>query len=400
MERKSKNKSKLDIFIKKYLNYTQSQSKLNIYLLISIILIGIMGLVFLLSASSYLTIKYNLNRYYYVIRQGIFLIVGIIMMIVTSKINYKLYKKYAFLLYILGVILLILVYIPPFSVSVNGARRAINIGIRFMPSDFAKLSTLIMLASFLKSNQKNMDSFVNSIIPVGIIIGVPFLLILRQTDLSTSFVLIAALSLVFFIGGFRKKFFFPILLIGVLFIYLLYKNLEQYQINRFTAFLDPELHYNDLSWQVLNGLFAVSRGGVFGQGYGKSIYKHGYLATEVHNDMIFSVISEEFGFLGAVFVLLIIFTIAFLTVSEALKTKDLFAKFLALGIGLIYLIQSLVNIGVSLSLIPNTGITLPFISNGGTSIVAFCVMFGIVLNISRYNNYEKQIEKKNKKLKS
>lgn len=397
MRRKKKNS--LNTIIDRYWNYEQKKSKFNIYLFISIVFIGILGLAFLLSASSYLTIKYNQNRYYYVIRQSAFLIVGIIAMFVVSKINYRFYKKYAFLFYIIGIFLLILVYIPPFSVSVNGARRAINLGIRFMPSDIAKLTTIIMLSTFLANNQKNMEYFTRSVIPAGIIIGIPFILILFQTDLSTALVLILSLATIYLIGGLKSKHLIPIIGIGAVAVFLLYKNLEQYQINRFTAFLNPELHYSDLSWQVLNGLFAVSRGGVLGQGYGRSIYKNGYLATEVHNDMIFSVISEEFGFIGSVAVILLIMTIAYLTIREAIKSKDLFAKFLCLGIGMIYVIQSLVNIGVSLSLIPNTGITLPFISNGGTSILTFCVMFGVVLNISRFNNYEFAKEKKNKELK-
>lgn len=398
MERK-KRKNSLNTIIDRYWNYEQKKSKLNIYLFISIVFIGILGLAFLLSASSYLTIKYNLNRYYYVIRQSLFFIIGIIAMFILSKVNYKIYKRYAFLFYIVSIFLLILVYIPPFTVSINGAKRAINLGIRFMPSDIAKLTTIIMLSTFLANNQKNMEYFTRSVIPAGIIIGVPFILILFQTDLSTALVLILSLSIMYLIGGLKSKHFIPILGIGIVAVFVLYKNLEQYQINRLTAFLNPELHYSDLSWQVLNGLFAVSRGGIIGQGYGRSIYKNGYLATEVHNDMIFSVISEEFGFIGSVIVILLIMTITYLTIREALRSKDLFAKFLCLGIGMIYVIQSLVNIGVSLSLIPNTGITLPFISNGGTSILAFCLMFGVVLNISRFNNYELQKEKKNKDLK-
>lgn len=398
MKRKKK-KNSLSFNIDRYWNYEQKKAKFNIYLFISIMFIGILGLAFLLSASSYLTIKYNINRYYYVIRQGIFLMLGIILMYLISKVNYRIYKKYAFVIYVISIILLILVYVPPFSVSVNGARRAINLGIRFMPSDIAKFSTIVMLSTFLARNQRNMMYFSKSVIPTGIIIGIPFVLILFQTDLSTSFVLALSLAILYLVGGFKSKHLPPILIFVVIGVFILYKNLEQYQINRFTAFLNPELHYNDLSWQVLNGLFAVSRGGVFGQGYGKSIYKNGYLATEVHNDMIFSVISEEFGFIGSVIVILLIVSITYMTIKEALKSKDLFAKLLCLGIGMIYVIQSLVNIAVSLSLIPNTGITLPFISNGGTSIVAFCIMFGVVLNISRFNNYELEKEKKNYVLK-
>ena len=141
----------------------------------------------------------------------------------------------------------------------------------------------------------------------------------------------------------------------------------------------------------------MSRGGLIGQGYGKSIYKYGYLSDEVSNDMIFSVIGEEFGFVGSLLFIILVSTITYLIIKTALKSKDLFAKYLVFGIGMIYMFQSFINIGVSLSLIPNTGINLPMVSNGGTSLVAFCYMFGVVLNVSRYNN-ENKIRKKSVKI--
>lgn len=398
-----KNKSIRGSFFKnfklKYFTYAESKEKLNIYLFLFVIILGLIGLAFLLSASSYLTIKYNISRYYYVIRQGIFFILTILAMILFSKLNYNFYKKYSKFIYLLGIILLILVYIPPFKSPINGARRAINLGIVFMPADFAKLSSLIFLADFLSKNQKKMEDFYKGLIPTIIIMGIPFILIFLQTDLSTSMVLLLGMGCVYLIGGFKKNL-IPITLILIIsFGIFAYYNLEQYQLNRLTAHINPELHYDDLSWQVLNGLFAVSRGGVLGQGFGKSIYKHGYLADEVHNDMIFAVISEEVGFVGSVLIILLIFLITYLIIKEALKSKNLFAKFLCFGIGMIYFIQSMINIGVSIGVVPNTGITLPFISNGGTSMFAFGIMFGVVLNISRFNRYDNRLLKKQIKLK-
>lgn len=371
-----------------------SKSAYNKTLFSLVVLMGILGLLILLSASSYLTIKYGISRYYYFIRQGVYLIVGIVAMIIVSKINYRLYQKYAFYIYLLSIFLLILVYVPGISVLTNGARRSIKIGFTFMPSDFAKLAAIFALSKLLIVNRENNDNFLRSVLPTGALIAIPFFLILFQTDLSTSLVLILTLISIYIVGGLKIKFFIPVAIIGSGVAFVLFKNLRPYQVNRITAFLNPEAHYEDFSWQVLNGLFAVSRGGLSGVGYGKSIYKHGYLATEVINDMIFAVVGEEFGFIGSLVILLIIFAITLLVIREGIKSKNKFAKLTAFGIGILYFLQSMINIGVSLSIIPNTGITLPLISNGGTSLIVFYIMFGVVLNISRENNYYEKIKKK------
>lgn len=390
--RKNRKESFLNKYYNKYFNYKGNHAQFNIYLLISVVAISFIGLMVLFSASSYLTIKYDTSKFYYVGRQAIFLFISIIVMFLISKIHYKFYKDHAFLFYLIGISFLILCYVPFFSVTTNGARRHIKLIIQFMPSDFAKLTTLIFLCKYLVENRGKMGNIVDGFIKVAGIILIPFALVLFQTDLSTSIVILLSTGIVFLLGGFRLKF-LPILIVaGIIFVLGLYFGLEEYQLNRITAFINPEEHYGDLSWQVLNGLFAVSRGGLAGQGYGKSIYKHGYLSNEVNNDMIFAVIAEEFGFIGSVIFVAFVFLITYQVIKVALKAKDEYAKLLCFGIGMVYFIQSMINIGVSISIIPNTGITLPFVSNGGTSLLAFCIMFGIVLNISRINNHQEKLD--------
>ena len=397
MNRNKRKKGIYKTYIDKYLKYPEKNNQFNIYLFISILTLSFVGLLVLFSASSYLTIKYNTSTFYYVKKQAIFLIFGLLIMLVSSNLSYKFYKDHAKVLYILGVILLVMVYLPVIGNYEKGARRSINLGITFMPSDLAKFTSVIFLAKYLIDNRKQMHNFMNGFLYPVLIIMIPFLLIAFQTDLSTSIVVFTSLSFLYLIGGFDSKF-MPILIAGgLLLLILMVFGLKDYQIARITGFLNPEADYKNQTWQVLNGLFAVSRGGLIGQGYGKSIYKYGYLSDEVSNDMIFSVIGEEFGFVGSLLFIILVATITYLIIKTALKSKDLFAKYLVFGIGMIYMFQSFINIGVSLSLIPNTGINLPMVSNGGTSLVAFCYMFGVVLNVSRYNN-ENKIRKKSVKI--
>lgn len=397
MNRNKRKKGIYKTYIDKYLKYPEKNNQFNIYLFISILTLSFVGLLVLFSASSYLTIKYNTSTFYYVKKQAIFLIFGLLIMLVSSNLSYKFYKDHAKVLYILGVILLVMVYLPVIGNYEKGARRSINLGITFMPSDLAKFTSVIFLAKYLIDNRKQMHNFMNGFLYPVFIIMIPFLLIAFQTDLSTSIVVFTSLSFLYLIGGFDSKFMSILIAGGLLLLILMVFGLKDYQIARITGFLNPEADYKNQTWQVLNGLFAVSRGGLIGQGYGKSIYKYGYLSDEVSNDMIFSVIGEEFGFVGSLLFIILVSTITYLIIKTALKSKDLFAKYLVFGIGMIYMFQSFINIGVSLSLIPNTGINLPMVSNGGTSLVAFCYMFGVVLNVSRYNN-ENKLRKKSVKI--
>lgn len=394
--KRNKQKNNLINLIKTFFNNGFSKVNQNYYLLISIILLSIFGLFVLLSASSYLTIRFDHGRYYYVLRQGIAFVAGFFAMFIFSKVDYRIYYKKANIIYIIAIFLLVCSFIPGLSVKINGARRTVDFKLfSFMPSDFAKPAAIIMLAKTLVTNSRKKLKFDwkgGFFIPM-LFIALPFALIFLQPDLSTSVVVLATLLAVYFVEGMNKKFLPTFMILSVIGIFLAYKLMKPYQLDRLTSFLNPEAHSNDEAWQVLHGLYAVSRGEITGVGYGKSIFKHGYLANEVSNDMIFSVIAEEFGFIGSVLFIMLVFTITYLIIKEAIKAREKFPKLLAYGIGILYFLQSMINIGVSLSIVPNTGITLPFVSSGLTSVISFCVMFGIVLNISRKNNYDEKQEK-------
>lgn len=364
----------------------------NIIIFVLSIFMGILGLFVLLSASSYLTIKNETSRYYYAVRQGGFLLFGCIAMFYISKIDYKYLRRFSFALYMIGIIfLLISLFGGSLRSPINGSYRAIKLGVSFMPSDFMKIAGILFISNRIIANRRNDESFIKGVVPFAILVLIPIFLVFRQPDLSTTLVMLMAFSSIYIVGGLKIKFLPYFLSGGALLGFVATKFLKGYQLERITSWLNPEAYYNGSSWQVLNGLFAVSRGGLVGVGYGKSVFKHGYLSDEVINDMIFSVISEEFGFLGAVIFILLISWFVYTILKESMRAKDEYAKLVLFGIGMLLFIQSFVNIGVAIGIIPNTGITLPFISYGGTSLVVFYGMMGIVLNITRFNNLsEKQ----------
>lgn len=396
MKKKYKKLGIINTFKNEYFKSEHNKVKFNNKVAFIVIALGIMGLFILLSSSSYLTVKFGLSKYYYFTRQAVFFIVGVSLMFIVSRLDFKLYYRHSFTLYAISIVLLILCFVPGISVPINGAKRMIKLGITFMPSDIAKITSIVFFGWFLDKT-KNTQQDIRQFIVTGSIIFVPFILIFLQTDLSTSIVLLLTLGIMYFVGGFNSKHIPLLLVLVILSIFLSTKILKPYQLARITGFINPEAHYKTLGWQVLNGLFAVTRGGIDGVGFGRSIFKQGYLGNEVNSDMIFAVIAEEFGFIGSVAILLIVFLLSYLVIREALRCRDRFPKLVAFGIGVMYLIQSLINIGVSLSIVPNTGINLPFISNGGTSMISFYIMFGIFLNISRKNNYDEKKEIKSNK---
>ncbi len=364
--------------------------KLNTTILILSILLGVIGLFVILSSSAYLTIKHGGGKFYYVKRQGGFLIMGIILMLLVSRIDYRNFRKYSVLIYGISLILLLMSLGGPFAKSYNFTRRGVKLGpISFMPSDIYKLASIIFFANFLVKNRKNRDKFFKGMVLSGIIIVVPSFIMVLQPDFSTFATIVMVLLIMYIVYGLPKKFAPVLVLVIGLGIFALYKVADYYdvyQLKRIFAFRDPEKYYLTDSWQILNSLFSVSRGGVTGVGFGQSIFKYGYLAEEVNNDMIFAVIAEETGFIGSVIFIGIIVAFVISILKVAIKVKDPFAKLVVFGIGILIFIQSFINIGVSLNLVPNTGITLPFISYGGTSLGMMYVMTGVVLSISRFED--------------
>lgn len=334
-------------------------------------------------SSSFVWAEYKYNDpYKYLKAQGIFLILGITIMIFLSKINYKIYEKKANLILLVCFLLLGLVLIPGIGTIRNGSRSWFGIGpFGIQPSEFAKLGILIFTAKYLAKNKININNKVKNILPLLGVILTFFLLIMLEPDFGTGVVLVLAAIILIFVSGVKISFFIQTAIIGLMGVVGLIIA-APYRVARIVSFLNP---WNDplgSGFQIIQSLYAIGPGGLLGQGFLSSRQKHFYL-PEPQTDFIFSIISEEFGFLGVIIVTSFFFIIFYRIIKIALAQTNLFAKYLSFGIGASILVQGLLNLAVVIGLIPVTGITLPFLSYGGSSLLITLIGIGIVLNISK-----------------
>lgn len=356
--------------------------KMDYLLFISVIIICIFGIIMIYSASSiWAEFKYQ-DAFKYVKQQGLFFIIGIFVMLFASKINLDFLKKKANL--ILGVcfLLLVLVLIPGIGSIRNGSRSWFGIGgLGIQPSEFAKLGLIIFTAKYLANNQKNMNDVKKGAIPIFLVIGVFFLLIMLEPDFGTAMVMALTLIALIFISGLPFSFFIKLGILGLGGIVALIIA-APYRMARIVSFLNPWSDPLGSGYQIIQSLYAIGPGGLLGQGFLNSRQKHFYL-PEPQTDFIFSIISEEFGFLGVLIVCSFFFFIFYRMLRIALRSSDLFCKYLAFGLAFGILIQAVLNLAVVVGLIPVTGVTLPFFSYGGSSLLMSMISVGLVLNISR-----------------
>lgn len=351
------------------------------YYIICLFLIIFIGLVMIYSSSMICAEYKTGNKYYYLIRQILFFIIGLALFILSSKISYKFWYKWANKIFIICLVLMILVLIPGIGIVRGGARSWIGIGdFSIQPAEFMKLGFVIFTAKFLTNNEgimrKNKFFYLYMLI-IGIIFG----LIILQPDFGSGIILVSGVVMMLFVGGIQIKniiFGSVFAIIGVAIMILI----APYRLERIQSFLDPWSDPLGSGFQIIQSLYAISPASLFGYGLFNSKQKYFYL-PEPQNDFIFAIICEELGIVGGVFLLLLFFVIIYLGFDLARKAKDNFASFMALGFTSILLIQVFVNIAVVIGLIPVTGVTLPFVSYGGSSLVISMFMMGIVFNIMR-----------------
>ena len=351
------------------------------YYIICLFLIIFIGLVMIYSSSMIWAEYKTGNKYYYLIRQILFFIIGLALFILSSKISYKFWYKWANKIFIICLVLMILVLIPGIGIVRGGARSWIGIGdFSIQPAEFMKLGFVIFTAKFLTNNEgimrKNKFFYLYMLI-IGIIFG----LIILQPDFGSGIILVSGVVMMLFVGGIQIKniiFGSVFAIIGVAIMILI----APYRLERIQSFLDPWSDPLGSGFQIIQSLYAISPASLFGYGLFNSKQKYFYL-PEPQNDFIFAIICEELGIVGGVFLLLLFFVIIYLGFDLARKAKDNFASFMALGFTSILLIQVFVNIAVVIGLIPVTGVTLPFVSYGGSSLVISMFMMGIVFNILR-----------------
>ena len=357
--------------------------KFDLLLFITIINISLFGIIMIYSAS-YIWAEYKFNDpFKFVKHQGLFFIIGIIMMLITSKIPYKVYFEKANTLLLISIILLILVIIPGIGTVRNGSRSWFGIGsFGIQPSEFAKLTLIIFTSKYLTKNEKNLKYIKKGVLPILGIVILVFGLIMLQPDFGTGMIILVSIIGLLFVSGVDFKFFIRLGLIGVVGIVLLIA-IAPYRLERILSFLNPWSDPLGSGFQIIQSLYAIGPGGLFGQGFMNSRQKHFYL-PEPQTDFIFSIISEEFGFLGILIVATLFTIIIFKGFKIAQNSGDKFAKFLAFGITFGLAFQAILNLMVVVGLIPVTGVTLPFLSYGGSSLLITLISMGVLLNISRY----------------
>lgn len=351
-------------------------------LLIAVILICIFGIIMIYSASSiWAEYKYN-DPFKFVKAQSIFFIIGLLFIFILSKFNIDILYKKANLILLICFILLVLVLIPGIGTIRNGSRSWFGIGsLGIQPSEFAKIGLIIFVAKYLANNQKNVKDIKKGVLPILLVIGVFFALIMLEPDFGTAMVIVLTLIVMIFISGVKLSFFIKIGILGLLGIVGLI-IVAPYRMERIISFLNPWVDPLGSGYQIIQSLYAIGPGGLLGQGFLNSHQKQFYL-PEPQTDFIFSIISEEFGFLGILIVTSFIAFIFYRIIKIALKENNLFKKYLAFGLGFGIIIQSLLNIAVVIGLIPVTGVTLPFLSYGGSSLLISMISIGIILNISK-----------------
>lgn len=356
--------------------------KIDYILLISVIALSLFGILMIFS-SSYVWAEYKFNDpLKYVKHQSLFFLIGIILMFLVIKLDYRKLLEKSNIILIISLILLILVIIPGIGSIRNGSRSWFGIGsFGIQPSEAAKIGLIIYAAKYLSNNEKILDKIIKGVLPLLFIVGLVFFLIMLQPDFGTGVIIVMSIIGLLFISGVKISFFLKIGLIGILGVVGLI-IIAPYRMERILSFLNPWSDPLGSGFQIIQSLYAIGPGGLFGFGFLNSRQKHFYL-PEPQTDFIFSIISEEFGFMGILIVTTLFLIIIIRGIKIALNANNLFSKYLAFGIVFQISIQTLLNLMVVVGLIPVTGVTLPFLSYGGSSLLISMISIGILLNISK-----------------
>jgi cell division protein FtsW len=354
-----------------------------ILIMVTLTLLAV-GLIMVYSASAvWADYKFD-DSFFFAKRQLLFAAVGVFAMFFIMNVEYWTWKNWAKVLIIICFVLLVLVLIPGIGVLRNGSRSWIGVGaFSIQPSEFMKLAMIAFLAKYLSENQRYITSFRKGVLPSLLLVFSAFGMIMLQPDLGTGTVMVGTCVVMIFISGARVMHFAWLGIAGLAGFAALVLS-APYRIKRITSFLDPWEDPLNSGFQIIQSLYAIGPGGLFGLGLGESRQKFFYL-PEPQNDFIFAILAEELGFIGGTFVLLLFSLILWRGIRIALGAPDLFGSFLAVGIVSMIAIQVMINVGVVTGLMPVTGITLPFLSYGGSSLTLMLMAVGVLLNISRYS---------------
>lgn len=344
------------------------------------------GLIMVYSASAVWADFKIGDSFFFAKRQLLFAGLGVFAMFVIMNIDYWTWRTWAKLVLIICFVLLVIVLIPGVGLVRGGARSWLGVGaFSIQPSEFTKIGMIIFLAKFLSENQKKITSFKEGLFPSLALVFSAFAIIMLQPDLGTGAVMVGTCVVMIYVAGARLSHFAGLGLLGLIGFAALILS-APYRIKRITSFLDPWQDPLGTGFQIIQSLYAIGPGGLIGLGLGQSRQKFFYL-PEPQTDFIFAILAEELGFLGGSLVIFLFALLLFRGVRIALGAPDLFGSLLAVGIIAMIAIQVIINIGVVTGLMPVTGITLPFLSYGGSSLTLMLMAVGVLLNISRYARY-------------
>lgn len=357
------------------------------FLFLVLIILGI-GLIMLFSASyAYAETKFG-NSYKFIIKQSLFAAVGVGLMLIISKIDYHKYMKISWLVYGVSLVLLVLVYLLP---SVEGYHRWIIIGpINFQPSEVAKFAVILLFSHLISINYSNMKTFKFGVLFLGFLLGLVCALVVFETHLSATILIFAIGIILMIVGGLKKRYIFGG--IGIVAgggLVAVMSGVVGYWSDRLTYWRDPWADATGVGYQTIQSLMSIGSGGLLGRGLGQSMQKYLWV-PEPHNDFIFAIVCEELGLIGAMIIVALFCLLVWRGFIIAMRAADKFGSLLAIGLVCQVGLQALLNMMVVTNTIPNTGISLPFFSYGGTSLIILLCEMGVVLSVSRYSSVTKK----------
>jgi cell division protein FtsW len=351
-----------------------------------VLIILMFGLVMMFSASyAYAYYHYD-NSFYYIRKQAVWAVFGVVVMCVMATFDYHLLHKFVYPVLALSYASLLLVFLMP---KIKGVRRWIYLGpVNFQPSEVAKFAVVLLFAHWIAKNYSKMKTFKFGVLPYLLILGSMSVLMLLEPHLSGTILILVIGFTLMFVGGTSLKWFGiggGIAGLGLVAVLLSHKIV--YASARFKSWLDPFSAAKTTGWQVIQSLYAIGSGGLMGLGLGNSRQKYLYI-SEPQNDFVFSIVCEELGFVGATAVIILFALLVWRGYVIAMRAPDKFGSLLAVGLTTQVGLQAALNIAVVTNSIPNTGISLPFFSYGGSSLVMLLFQMGIILSVSRFSSVE------------
>lgn len=358
--------------------------KYRLILIVSVILLSLFG-VFMVKESSKIWAGYLYNdQYYFFKRQSIYFIIGMISFFIGIKIKESWIRKYGIVILIISYILLVLVLIPGIGITKNGSTSWLGIGnFSFQPSEFFKIGIIVFNSSYLSSYYQRSKK-IHSLFPVLVATLLGIGLIMFQPDFGTCMVILGSIFIQILLSKLPGKWFVSIIILGIIGIFVLVLS-KSYRLERIYAFIDPFSDPLGSGFQIIQSLYALGPGGLIGQGINGSIQIHYYL-PEPQTDFIFAIVVEEFGLIGGLIIISLYSLIIYSSYILIKNEKNLFKAFLSTGLLSVFMIQVIINLGVVIGLFPVTGITLPLISYGGSSLVVILFSLGLIVNKGEEKN--------------